>query len=95
MEDIFVVIRDMSAGNDSVGEMWQETKIFSGDTTISEVMAWAVGEAGDYFSKHGYPSKKRITITRPDTTTGDQPMSIEEIYRYFNQTQSPAPDTTS
>ena len=67
MEDIFVVIRDMSAGNDSVGEMWQETKIFNGDTTISEVMAWATDETGAYYSKQGYPSKKRITITRPDT----------------------------
>ena len=63
----YVVIRDMSAGNDSVGEMWQETRIFDGATTLSEVMAWATAEGSDHFEKTGQPSKKRITITRPDT----------------------------
>lgn len=60
--EIYVVIRDMSAGNDSVGEMWQETKLFYGDATLDEVMKWAnksnTGHDQDY-------SRKRITITKP------------------------------
>lgn len=35
-----VAIKDMSAGNESVGEMWQETRIFSGHETVAEVMKW-------------------------------------------------------
>jgi hypothetical protein len=30
----------MSAGNDTVGEMWQETKIFEGTDTLEQVMSW-------------------------------------------------------
>lgn len=58
----YVVIRDMSAGNESVGEMWQETKIFYEDATLKEVMEWAMGD--DYEDK--IASRKKITITRPD-----------------------------
>ena len=56
---MFVVIRDMSAGNESVGEMWQETKVFQDDATLKEVMEWAEG------SHKGECSRKHITITRP------------------------------
>ena len=61
----YIVIRDMSAGNDSVGEMWQETKIFTSDSTLDEVMRWALDERiyPKDFPKHH--SSKRITITRP------------------------------
>ena len=57
--NIFVVIVDNSAGNDSVGEMWQETKIFNGDATLEEVMQWATRNTSNM-------SKKHIQITRPD-----------------------------
>ena len=61
----YVIIRDMSAGNDSVGEMWQETKIFHGNTTLDEVMKWALSE-NDYPADLSISySRKRITITRP------------------------------
>ena len=54
----YVIIRDMSAGNESVGEMWQETKIFNESATLKDVMDWA--------SEHNeFHSKKRITITKP------------------------------
>ena len=56
---MYVIIRDMSAGNDSVGEMWQETKVFKDDATLKEVMKWAL----EYPEQH---SRKRITITKPD-----------------------------
>ncbi|KKL57463.1 hypothetical protein LCGC14_2235210 [marine sediment metagenome] len=54
----FVIIKDMSAGNESVGEMWQETKIFDGENTLNEVMDWAIGDAET--------SKKHIQITKPE-----------------------------
>ena len=55
----YVVIRDMSAGNESVGDMWQETKIFDKEATLEEVMNWAEGGAQTKYSR------KRITITKP------------------------------
>ncbi|MCK5609771.1 hypothetical protein KAR91_48315 [Candidatus Pacearchaeota archaeon] len=48
-----VVIRDMSAGNESVGEMWKETKIFEHNATLFDVLKWG-------------GRKKNITITIPD-----------------------------
>ena len=59
---MYVVIRDMSAGNESVGEMWQETKVFDASATLDEVMNWAIGP-GDMIG--GEHSRKRVTITRP------------------------------
>ena len=53
-----VVIRDMSAGNDSVGEMWQETKIFNSDQPISDILEWVMDKSDTY-------TRKRITITVP------------------------------
>lgn len=35
-----VAIKEMSAGNETVGEMWKETKIFNENTTLKEVMEW-------------------------------------------------------
>jgi len=57
----YVVIRDMSAGNESVGEMWQETKIFDGDATLDDVMTWA----DEYAIKNNQVSRRKITITKP------------------------------
>lgn len=55
----YVIIRDISAGNETVGEMWQETKIFPSTATLDEVMKWAMD------NKPGTHSRKRITITKP------------------------------
>jgi len=61
---MYVIIRDMSAGNAETGEAWQETKIFDENATLKEVMKWANegynGVENDY-------SRKRITITKPHT----------------------------
>jgi hypothetical protein len=46
-----IAIKDMSAGNESVGEMWQETKIFNDTDSLFEVMKW-VGT-----------HKKKVTLT--------------------------------
>ena len=60
-----VAIRDMSAGNETTGEAWQETKIFDSETPVKEIIRWAasygVGE-GQVWPK----LTKRLTITVPD-----------------------------
>jgi hypothetical protein len=58
----YVIIRDHSEGNESVGDMWKETKIFNGDATLDEVMAW--GMHGEKERDNNY-SKQQITITKP------------------------------
>ena len=40
-----VAILDRSAGNESVGEMWQETKIFDQKATLFDVLKWASTKA--------------------------------------------------
>lgn len=35
-----IAIKEKSAGNDSVGDMWLETKSFTPNTPISEIIAW-------------------------------------------------------
>lgn len=64
-DNTYVVIRDMSAGNDSVGEMWKETQIFDGSATLDEVMRWADENA----AKHG--SRRNITLTMPAKARGE------------------------
>ena len=59
-----VAIRDMSQGNESVGEMWQETKIFDGNTPVIEVVKWAADHFGDPKFPRQYLAKK-LTITWP------------------------------
>ena len=49
----------MSAGNDSVGEMWNETKIFHHTDSLLDVMKWAGGK------------KKNIILTIPDNDNDD------------------------
>lgn len=36
-----IAILHCSAGNDSVGEMWRETKMFQPDHQLKDVLAWA------------------------------------------------------
>ncbi len=36
-----VAIKEMSDGNAVVGDMWKDTKIFEGTSTLEEVMRWA------------------------------------------------------
>ena len=49
-----IAIKDMSAGNEEVGEMWQETKIFEGSDKLEDVVRWAGTR------------KKRLIISLPD-----------------------------
>ena len=54
----FVIIKDMSAGNESVGEMWQETYVFEETATLKDVYDAVIDDSYSY-------SHKRITITVP------------------------------
>jgi hypothetical protein len=56
-----VAIKDMSSGNDSVGEMWQETKIFDSKEPIEKILEWAM-------YRNDTCTRKRITITVPDNS---------------------------
>ena len=53
-----VAIKEMSARNDTVGEMWKETKIFENTDSIHDVMKWA-------------GTKKQVTITIPENSIDD------------------------
>lgn len=45
MEEIKVIAMvDRSAGNDTVGEMWTETKIFSIHDSLNSIYIWASRE---------------------------------------------------
>lgn len=57
----YVILIDMSAGNETVGEMWQESYIFDGSKTLNEVMDEIL--PSDIVKKEY--SRKRITITKP------------------------------
>jgi len=50
----YVAILECSAGNDTVGDMWTETHICKGTTTIDELMEWK--------KKHG--NGKRLSIAK-------------------------------
>lgn len=56
-----VAIRDKSAGNDTIGEMWKETKIFDQSQPISDVLKWAFGNTD--LKSHG---NLVLTIPEPD-----------------------------
>lgn len=54
-----VAIKDMSAGNETVGEMWKETKTFDHDARLIDVMKW-VG------------MKKNVVLSIPDDYNGGE-----------------------
>lgn len=70
MSNQYVIIRDHSAGNGSVGEMWQETIVFDGSATLDEVMAWGMGGPRN---RDTCITSKRITITKPHKPPEQQP----------------------
>jgi len=57
-----VVIKDMSAGNESVGEMWKETAIFDDSQPISDIINWVNPES----IKSGCSLRKNVVITIPN-----------------------------
>lgn len=49
-----VAIKDMASGNETVGTMWQETKIFNHNARLIDVLRWV----GDRTT--------RVVLTIPD-----------------------------
>lgn len=62
-----VAIKDEADGNDSVGTMWQETKIFDSDTPLIEVMKWA----GSY--------RRKVVLTIPENSLTEFHKIIRKI----------------
>lgn len=54
-----VAIAEKSAGNERVGDMWKETKIFNDDTPIGEVMEWVGSRSTN------------VTLTVPENDSED------------------------
>jgi len=57
-----IAIKEMSAGNETVGEMWKETKIFNADEPIDNIIKWAQDESE--YEEQMY-TRKNIVITVP------------------------------
>jgi hypothetical protein len=51
-----VATKEMSNGNESVGDMWVETKVFAKETPIDVIIQWAKHTGG----------KLIITISEPE-----------------------------
>lgn len=47
----YVVMLDRSAGNESVGEMWTETKIFPATATLADVEEWIRSKVNSFASE--------------------------------------------
>ena len=50
-----IVIQEMSAGNQEVGHMWHETKIFHEGVPIKRIIEWREGLSGN-------PGRTIITV---------------------------------
>lgn len=66
MDEIQIVaILDKSAGNESVGEMWKETKVFPISTPIIEVFKWANGaKVGNALQPSAFRGNLTISIAQ-------------------------------
>jgi hypothetical protein len=59
-----VAIGEKSGGNESVGDMWLETKVFCASTEIREIIAWA--------HKREISGRLILTISEPEEEEGKQ-----------------------
>lgn len=63
-----VAILDMSAGNESVGEMWTETCVFSHSAPIENILTWAQTVKCRYnnaaINIHEFKGNLRITVAQ-------------------------------
>jgi len=63
MEPICIVaILDRSVGNETVGDMWQETKVFDCDVKIIEVLKWAATQC--HTSVEAFRGNLKLTIAQ-------------------------------
>lgn len=42
-ESVVVAVQECAAGNEQVGDMWLETRIFPAETSAADILAWAGG----------------------------------------------------
>ena len=61
-----VAIKEKADGNESVGTMWLETKIFEEDVSVGEIIRWS--QNGTMWPK----SQGRLIISVPDNDEGNK-----------------------
>ncbi len=59
-----VAIKERSAGNESVGDMWLETKSFDKSTPVSEIVEWGKDASG------------KLIITINESTVEEKPLGF-------------------
>lgn len=57
-----VAIFDRSAGNESVGEMWQDTAIFEPNTPVVDIVSWAQRRTSKYGKADDFVGCLKITV---------------------------------
>lgn len=68
MSEAVIIVKERSAGNEQVGDMWLETKLFLRDETLGDVLKWQ--------EEQGNPSG-RLMITVPHE---DDKQLTDEIF---------------
>jgi len=58
-----VAVGEKSGGNESVGDMWLETKVFPKETTMEKIIFWA--------KKVDISGRLIITVAEPSKETND------------------------
>lgn len=67
-----IAILDKSTGNETVGEMWKETRSFDADTPVIEILKWATGYYGELtktYRNNPESFRGNLTITVDQATT--------------------------
>lgn len=69
-----IAMLERSAGNDSVGQMWVETKSFDDDAEISEVLSWArrVAHPHDVYAVTTLRDRLTLNYDQADDPTGGE-----------------------
>lgn len=61
----YVILVDRSAGNESVGEMWTETKVFPETATLADVTDWVRERThNNILDDKMFNSNVRITVSQ-------------------------------
>ncbi len=57
-----IAILDRSAGNETVGEMWQETAIFDESTPVGKILDWATLRWSGFVGVADFRGNLKITV---------------------------------
>jgi hypothetical protein len=72
-----VAILHRSAGNESVGDMWRETKVFDEITPLADVFKWATSACGvdeRYYTQ--FRGHLEITVVQEDAKVKDNTTTL-------------------